>query len=66
MNKLNKEEALMAVAETIEEIGEPLQRFFSDTRDLNKFIDVVRGRKMYLMFYWIKISMAYLMTLEMF
>ena len=28
MNKLNKEEALMAVAETIEEIGEPLQRFF--------------------------------------
>ena len=45
MNKLNKEEALMAVAETIEEIGEPLQRFFSDTRDLNKFIDVVRGKK---------------------
>ncbi|HET7345324.1 MAG: hypothetical protein ACM3JQ_06255 [Candidatus Eiseniibacteriota bacterium] len=45
MNKLNKEEALMAVAETIEEIGEPLQRFFSDTRDVNRFIDVARGMK---------------------
>jgi hypothetical protein len=45
MNKLNKEEALMAVAETIEEIGEPLHRFFSDTRDLNRFIDVARGNK---------------------
>jgi len=43
MNNLTKEEALMAVAETIEEIGEPLRRFFLDNRDLNKFIDVPRG-----------------------
>jgi len=45
MNKLNKEEALMAVAETVEEIGEPLRRYFSDTRDLKKFIDVSRGKE---------------------
>jgi len=43
MNNLTKEEALMAVAETVEEIGEPLRRFFLDKRDLNKFIDVPRG-----------------------
>ena len=44
MNNLSKEEALTAVAESVEEIGQPLRRYFSDTRDLKKFIDVSRGK----------------------
>lgn len=45
MNKLSKEEALTAIAESVEEIGQPLRRYFSDSRDLNKFIDVPVGKE---------------------
>ena len=45
MNKLTKEEALTAIAESIEEIGQPLRRYFSDLRDLKKFIDVRLGKE---------------------
>ena len=45
MNKLSKEEALTAVAESVEEIGQPLRRYFSDTRDWKKFIDVSRKKE---------------------
>ena len=40
MNKLSKEETLTTIAESVEEIGQPLRRYFSDSRDLKKFIDV--------------------------
>ena len=42
MSHLTKEDALRAIAETVEEIGEPLRRYFSE--DLKKFIDVPRGK----------------------
>ena len=45
MNNLSKEEALTAVAESVEEIGQPLRQYFSGTRDLKKFIDVSRGKE---------------------
>lgn len=45
MNKLSKEEALTAIAESVEEIGQPLQRYLSDSRDLKKFIDVRLGKE---------------------
>ena len=45
MNKLSKEEALTAIAESVEEIGQPLRRYFSDSRDLKKFIDVPLGKE---------------------
>jgi hypothetical protein len=45
MNKLTKEEALTAIAESIEEIGQPLRHYFSDSRDLTKFIDVRLGKE---------------------
>ena len=45
MNKLSKEEALTAIAESVEEIGQPLRRYFSDSRDLKKFIDVSLGKE---------------------
>ena len=45
MNKLSKEEALTAIAESVEEIGQPLRRYFSDSRDLKKFIDVPVGKE---------------------
>jgi hypothetical protein len=45
MSKLSKEEALTAIAESVEEIGQPLRQYFLDTRDLKKFIDVSRGKE---------------------
>ena len=45
MNKLSKEEALTAIAESVEEIGQPLRRYFSNSRDLKKFIDVPLGQE---------------------
>lgn len=43
MNHLTKEDALIAIAESVEEIGQPLRRYFSEGKDLKKFIDVPRG-----------------------
>ena len=45
MNKLSKEEALTAIAESVEEIGQPLRRYFSESQDLKKFIDVPVGKE---------------------
>ena len=45
MNKLSKEEALTAIAESVEEIGQPLRHYFSKSRDLKKFIDVPLGKE---------------------
>ena len=44
MSHLTKEDALRAIAETVEEIGQPLRRYFSEGKDLKKFIDVPRGK----------------------
>jgi hypothetical protein len=43
MNRLDKQEAVRAIAESIEEIGEPLRRYLSEGGDINSFIDVHRG-----------------------
>jgi hypothetical protein len=43
MNKLDKQEAVRAVAESIEEIGEPLRRYLAEGGDINSFVDVHRG-----------------------
>lgn len=43
MNKMDKQEAVRAIAESIEEIGEPLRSYISDGGDVNSFIDVNRG-----------------------
>ena len=45
MNKLSKEEALTAIAESVEEIGQPLRRYFSNSLDVKKFIDVPLGKE---------------------
>ncbi len=41
MANKSKEEAIKAVAEAIEEIGEPLRKYISSKENLNEFIDVV-------------------------
>jgi hypothetical protein len=46
MSHLSKEDALIAIAETVEEIGQPLRRYFSEGKDLKKFIDVPRGKNL--------------------
>lgn len=43
MNKIDKQEAVRAIAESIEEIGEPLRRYLSEGGDINSFTDVHRG-----------------------
>lgn len=43
MNKMDKQEAVRAIAESIEEIGEPLRSYISDGGDINSFIGVHRG-----------------------
>jgi hypothetical protein len=43
MNKMDKQEAVRAIAESIEEIGEPLRSYICDGGDINSFIDVHRG-----------------------
>ena len=43
MNKLDKQEAVRAIAESIEEIGDPLRRYLSEGGDINNFVDVHRG-----------------------
>lgn len=40
MANLSKEEAVHAIAETIEEIGEPLRKYFSSKDNFNEFLNV--------------------------
>lgn len=46
MTKISKEEAIRAISETVEEIGQPLQNYMSDRQEFKELIDVHRGKEL--------------------
>ena len=45
MTKISKEEAIRAISETVEEIGQPLQNYMSNRQEFKELIDVHRGQR---------------------
>ena len=46
MTKISKEEAIRAISETVEEIGQPLQNYMSNRQEFKELIDVHRGKEL--------------------
>lgn len=44
LDKRSKEEAIKSIAETVQELGEPLRNYISSHPELDKFINVHRGK----------------------
>ncbi len=44
MTKMSKDEAIRAISETVEDIGQPLQSYISDKQEFKELIDVHRGK----------------------